>query len=206
MSRTKAPAGFNKGFGNVAFLPFDAVDQVRNYLTGRHGTSPHELFNKVAVDPAAEPQSISQSLARSGGQGVGGAAIPMAGMLGAAGSGLRSGVTLAERAAAPGLDTVQAPSVGGILGKLKDCANAADPRNIMNAFRPTNMQATADRVLDDARYLTEPNFARSIILKPVRASFTVKSTMRAGILQREQWILDQVQLVAPSDESTGAQP
>ena len=43
-------AGFNKGFGNVAFLPFDAVDQVRNYLTGRQGTSLHGLFNKVAVD------------------------------------------------------------------------------------------------------------------------------------------------------------
>jgi hypothetical protein len=155
----QAAAGFNKGFGNVAFLPVDALDQGAGWLTNKvadafgmdhlpQGPSAHDLYNRIAVDSAGEPQSIAQRLARSGGQGVGGAAIPMAGVLGVAGSGLRSGVTLAERAAAPGLDTVQAPSVGGILGRLKDFGNAADPRNIVNAFRPANLQAVADRSLD----------------------------------------------------------
>ena len=46
------------------------------------------------------------------------------------------------------MDAVQAPSVGGIVGKLRDYANAADPRNVVNAFRPTTMQAGADRILD----------------------------------------------------------
>jgi hypothetical protein len=158
----QAAAGFNKGVGNLAFLPVDAVGQRADWLTNKvadafgmnhlpRGPSAHDLYNRVAVDSAGEPQSIAQRLVRAGGEGVGSSAIPMAGMLGVAGSGLRSGVTLAERAAAPGLDALQAaPSVGGILGRLKDFGNAADPRNLVNAFRPMNMQASADRVLSAA--------------------------------------------------------
>jgi hypothetical protein len=103
------------------------------------GPSAHDLFNRIAVDPAGEPQSIGQRLMRAGGEGVGGAALPMAGMLGVAGSGLRSGVTLAEQAAEPGL-----PSAGGILGRL----NALNPRNVASAFQPMNLQGSADRILN----------------------------------------------------------
>jgi hypothetical protein len=140
-------AGFNKGFGNVAFLPFDAVDQVRNYLTGRQGTSLHSLFDKMTVDPAGEPQTIMQHLVRAGGQGVGSAVLPMTAGMGVAQSGLRSGVTLADRAVQPGLDAIQ-PSAGGILGRLKDLANGFNPRNIASAFQPTNLQASADGILN----------------------------------------------------------
>jgi hypothetical protein len=46
----------------------------------------------------------------------------------------------------------------------------------------------------DARYLTDPSFARSIILKPATATFNVVSTIRAGALQREQWVLDEIEI------------
>jgi hypothetical protein len=47
----------------------------------------------------------------------------------------------------PGLDAIQ-PSAGGILGRLKDLANGFDPRNVVNAFTPMNMQASTDRILN----------------------------------------------------------
>jgi hypothetical protein len=44
----------------------------------------------------------------------------------------------------------------------------------------------------DAKYLTDPAYARSIILRPASATFNVASTIRAGVLQREQWILEEI--------------
>jgi hypothetical protein len=41
-----------------------------------------------------------------------------------------------------------------------------------------------------ARYMENPEFARSIILKPVAATFLVVSTIRAGVLQREELVLE----------------
>jgi hypothetical protein len=153
----QAAAGFNKGFGATAFLPVDALAQGADWLTNKAGdalgvghlppvTSAHDMFNKVAVDPAGEPESIMQKLVRAGGQGVGSAVLPAAGGVGVAQSGLRSGLTLAERATQTGLDAIQ-PSAGGILGRLKDLANGLDPRNIASAFTPTNLQGSADRIL-----------------------------------------------------------
>jgi hypothetical protein len=154
----QAAAGFNKGFGNTAFLPVDALAQGADWLTNKVAdglgiehlppvTSAHDMFNKVAVDPAGEPESIMQKLVRAGGQGVGSAVLPVAGGVGVAQSGLRSGLTLVDRAAQPGLDAIQ-PSAGGILGRLKDLANGLDPRNITSAFSPTNLQGSADRILN----------------------------------------------------------
>jgi hypothetical protein len=154
----QAAAGFNKGFGNTAFLPVDALAQGADWLTNKAGdalgvghlppvTSAHDMFNKVAVDPAGEPQSIMQKMMRAGGQGVGNSLLPTTAGVGVAQSGLRSGLTLAERAAQPGLEAIQ-PSAGGILGRLKDRMNGLDPRNIASAFTPTNLQGSADRILN----------------------------------------------------------
>jgi hypothetical protein len=47
----------------------------------------------------------------------------------------------------------------------------------------------------DSRYVTEPDFARSIILKPVAAKFLVTTILRAGIPHKEEWVLEDVQLL-----------
>jgi hypothetical protein len=49
----------------------------------------------------------------------------------------------------------------------------------------------------DARYLAEPDFARSILLQQSTATFLVSSVVRAGVIQREERILEDIQLMAP---------
>lgn len=44
----------------------------------------------------------------------------------------------------------------------------------------------------DNKYLTEPDFARSVILKQVRAAFSVTTIVRAGIPNKEEWVLEDV--------------
>jgi hypothetical protein len=46
----------------------------------------------------------------------------------------------------------------------------------------------------DARYLADSEFAHSILLKSVIATFDVNATIHAGHVQREEWILKDVQL------------
>ena len=46
----------------------------------------------------------------------------------------------------------------------------------------------------DTRYMADPLFASSILLKPAIARFTVRTTVRAGTRQREEWVLEDVQL------------
>lgn len=46
----------------------------------------------------------------------------------------------------------------------------------------------------DSRYIAEPEFARSIIMKPAMATFLVTTIIRAGIAHREEWVLDDIQL------------
>jgi hypothetical protein len=47
----------------------------------------------------------------------------------------------------------------------------------------------------DAKYLSDPEFARSIILKTVMATFLITSTIRGGVLQREEFVLEEIQLL-----------
>lgn len=47
----------------------------------------------------------------------------------------------------------------------------------------------------DTKYLADPDFAHSILLKPVRAIFEVNSVSRAGRVQKEEWILQSVELI-----------
>jgi hypothetical protein len=54
--------------------------------------------------------------------------------------------------------------------------------------------------LDD-RYLTNPNFAASILLKPVSARFLVITKIRAGQQQSQQRVLDRVDLVGRISEA-----
>jgi hypothetical protein len=46
----------------------------------------------------------------------------------------------------------------------------------------------------DGRYLADPEFARSILLKPAIAQFRVLSTLRAGRVERQEWILEEIEL------------
>jgi hypothetical protein len=46
----------------------------------------------------------------------------------------------------------------------------------------------------DARYLTNSEYARSIILKPATATFNVVSTLRSGVRQSEVWVLEDIQV------------
>jgi hypothetical protein len=47
----------------------------------------------------------------------------------------------------------------------------------------------------DTRYMADSEFARSILLKPATATFVVISTIRAGVLQRQEWVLEDIQLL-----------
>jgi hypothetical protein len=62
-------------------------------------------------------------------------------------------------------------------------------------FRPTTDAPVFYGAVSEefgARYLTDPSFARSIILQPVTATFLVIATTRGGSLQREERILEDV--------------
>lgn len=48
----------------------------------------------------------------------------------------------------------------------------------------------------DERYLTNSDFAASILLKPVVARFLVVTKLRSGQQQSQQWVLDRVELEA----------
>jgi hypothetical protein len=52
----------------------------------------------------------------------------------------------------------------------------------------------------DVRYLAEPDFARSILLKASTATFLVSSVLRGGVVQREERILEDIQLKASSPD------
>jgi hypothetical protein len=47
----------------------------------------------------------------------------------------------------------------------------------------------------DQRWLGDPNFARSILMKQAEATFLVSSVVRGGLTQKEEWILKNVELV-----------
>lgn len=49
----------------------------------------------------------------------------------------------------------------------------------------------------DERYLTSPDFAASILLKPVTAQFLVITKVRAGQIQTQQKVLERIELNAP---------
>jgi hypothetical protein len=44
----------------------------------------------------------------------------------------------------------------------------------------------------DIRYRIDPEFARSVLFKPIIASFVVNSAVRGGIPQGEEWVLEDV--------------
>jgi hypothetical protein len=46
----------------------------------------------------------------------------------------------------------------------------------------------------DSQYLTDPEFARSILLKPAIATFLVITTLRAGQIQTQEKVLESIQL------------
>jgi hypothetical protein len=46
-------------------------------------------------------------------------------------------------------------------------------------------------------YLAEPDFARSILLKTSVATFLVTSVLRGGIVQKEERILEGIELTLP---------
>ena len=48
----------------------------------------------------------------------------------------------------------------------------------------------------DERYLTSPDFAASILLKPVTAQFLVITKVRAGQIQSQQKVLERIDLIA----------
>lgn len=50
----------------------------------------------------------------------------------------------------------------------------------------------------DARYRTDAEFARFILFKPVIASFVINSTVRGGLIQSEELVLDDIR-VLPSE-------
>jgi hypothetical protein len=50
----------------------------------------------------------------------------------------------------------------------------------------------------DARYLADPGYARSILLKRALATFMVTCTLRGGIPIRDEWMLEDLQF--PADE------
>jgi hypothetical protein len=50
----------------------------------------------------------------------------------------------------------------------------------------------------DERYLASPDFAASILLKPVTAQFLVITRVRAGQTQTQQRVLERIDLAAPS--------
>lgn len=45
----------------------------------------------------------------------------------------------------------------------------------------------------DARYRSDPEFARSVLFKPIVGIFLVNSTFRGGTLQTEEWVLENVE-------------
>lgn len=48
----------------------------------------------------------------------------------------------------------------------------------------------------DSRYVAEPEFARSILMKPAIATFLVTTILRAGIPHKEEWVLEDIRLVS----------
>ena len=49
----------------------------------------------------------------------------------------------------------------------------------------------------DIRYRSDPEFARSILFKPAVATFMVNSTLRGGAPQKEEWVLEDIEMSSP---------
>jgi hypothetical protein len=69
------------------------------------------------------------------------------------------------------------------------------PERRQYEFRPSDgspvFYGPVSEVLD-TKYLSDPNYATSILLKSAIARFNVVSTLRGGVVKREQWILEDI--------------
>jgi hypothetical protein len=154
-------AGFNEGLGRIVMAPGYAVASIVDPAARAVGVSPlsdkldkvSNAYTRAFVAPAGEPTTVGQQVMRASGRGIGtGVPLYLTGM-GAAASGLRSGVTMAEQAAPDLVDSISAGG-SGIASRLRDLANALRPQNIANAFHPLNIQGVADARL--ARIAAQP--------------------------------------------------
>jgi hypothetical protein len=113
-------AGFNEGVGPVFTAPADALaslsDAVGNKVGGYFGSPPvnlpmpSKMYNDAFVVPSGPPQTKGQKLMRAGGNAVGQSVPMMAGGLGLATSGARSGISMAQQAAGGLVDSIEAPA------------------------------------------------------------------------------------------------
>lgn len=114
----QALGGFNAGVGGILNAPNDLADAGVAALRRMVGMDPstqssvHDVYNKEFVEPGGPPQNNLESVVRKGGEMTGANTPLLATGLGAAGAGIRSGVTMAEQAAP------------GIANKLRGAADA----------------------------------------------------------------------------------
>jgi hypothetical protein len=77
------------------------------------------------------------------------------------------------------------------------------PERQQYEFRPAmNRQVFYGPVSEtfDARYIGDPDFARSILLQPVIATFTIGTSVRAGLAMSEEYVLEDVQLISAGND------
>lgn len=108
-SVTQGATGFNEGLASSVMRPIDAATNLLNkpaeWITGNPVPASHlveDTFRKTFVEPMGTPQNRVEQTLRAGGNMAGENLPLMATGAGAAGAGVRSGVTMAEQAA-PGI-------------------------------------------------------------------------------------------------------
>lgn len=102
-SVTQGATGFNEGIARSILRPLDVVPYLASKAMGGEGVHPFEgTFREHFVDPMGTPQNRVEQALRAGGEMAGENLPLMATGAGVAGSGIRSGVTMAEQAA-PGV-------------------------------------------------------------------------------------------------------
>lgn len=99
-SVTQGATGFNEGLASSVLRPLDVVPFLVSKAFGGEGVHPFEgTFREHFVDPAGDPQNRVEQTLRAGGRMAGENLPLMATGAGAAGAGVRSGVSMAEQAA-----------------------------------------------------------------------------------------------------------